>query len=345
MGAAVESHVIPCSHFEQLREAKAILSQEAQALLDLSRRLDGSFVSAVDLLRNVHGGVIVTGIGKAGLIGRKIAATLASTGTRAYFVHPTEAVHGDLGCIGTDDLLLALSNSGETEEICSLLALVQAWRLPVVAITASRHSTLGRSADVTLELGRLAEAGLHGLAPSTSTTAMLALGDALALVVSQSRGFSPQQFATLHPGGSLGRRLTSVCDIMRQGDQLRIADEAETIRAVFVEHSRPGRRTGAVMLVDSEGLLTGLFTDSDLARLLEQRRDGQLDRPIQEVMTARPLTVAPDAILEEVLQILSGRRVSELPVVDEEGRPVGLIDITDVIGLLPPEGFESRPAS
>lgn len=342
MGAAAESQVIPFAHFDQLREARAILTQEGQALIDLARRLDASFVAAVDLLQHVRGGIIVTGVGKAGLIGRKIAATLASTGTKAYFVHPTEALHGDLGCIGGDDLLLALSNSGETAEICGLLPLVRGRQAPVIAITASRLSTLGRGADVTLELGRLAEAGLHGLAPSTSTTAMLAIGDALALVASQARGFTPQQFATLHPGGSLGRRLTSVRDIMRRGDELRVACDEESIREVLVEHSRPGRRTGAVMLVDADGLLTGLFTDSDLARLLERRRDGQLDRPIREVMTERPLTISPDAILEEVLQVLGGRRVSELPVIDSAGRPVGLIDITDIIGLLPPEEFAPR---
>jgi arabinose-5-phosphate isomerase len=177
------------------------------------------------------------------------------------------------------------------------------------------------------------EAGLHGLAPTTSTAAMLAVGDALALVISQVRNFTPQQFAVFHPGGSLGRRLASVKDIMRAGDQVRIASESATIREVFVTLARPGRRTGAVMLVDADGRLSGLFTDSDLARLLEHHRDQQFDRPISEVMTNKPLTISPDAILEEVLQLLGARHVSELPVVDAAGCPVGLIDITDLIGL------------
>lgn len=334
MSAAAAS-VIPYSQFEQLREARAIITQEGQALIDVARRLDAAFCAAVDLLGHCQGGIAVTGVGKAGLIGKKIAATLSSTGARAYFLHPTEAFHGDLGCVGSDDVLLVLSNSGETEEICRLLPWIKSSGLPLVAITAQEHSALATQADVTIAYGRLAEAGLNGLPPTTSTTAMLAIGDALALVVAQTKGFTPQQFGRLHPGGSLGRRLTSVRDVMRQGDELRIAPQSATVRDVFIQQSRPGRRTGAVMLVDEAGELSGLFTDSDLARLLEHRRDGQLDRPIAEVMTARPLTIGHNAILEEALQLLGARRLSELPVIDDARRPIGLIDITDVIGLLP----------
>jgi arabinose-5-phosphate isomerase len=327
--------VIPFSQFEQLREARAIITHEGQALLDVARRLDASFCAAVDLLVHCRGSVAVTGVGKAGLIGKKIAATLSSTGTRAYFLHPTEAFHGDLGCVSHDDVLLVLSNSGETEEICRLLPWVRSAQLPMVAITSQEHSALATQADVTIAYGRLAEAGLNGLPPTTSTTAMLAIGDALALVVAQTKGFTPQQFGKLHPGGSLGRRLTSVRDVMRQGDELRIASQSASVRDVFIQQGRPGRRTGAVMLVDDAGALSGLFTDSDLARLLEHRRDEQLDRPIAEVMTVRPLTISCHAILEEALQVLGARRLSELPVIDDAQRPIGLIDITDVIGLLP----------
>ncbi len=333
MSAVPESSIVSASRVAQLREAREIISHEGQALLALARRLDTRFCDAVEMLASCRGNTLVTGIGKAGLIGRKIAATLSSTGTRAHFVHPTEALHGDLGCIGPDDIWLMLSNSGETEEICRLLPLIADQRLAVIAITASDASTLGAAADVTIQLGRMVEAGLHGLAPTTSTAAMLAVGDALALVISQVRNFTPQQFAVFHPGGSLGRRLASVKDIMRAGDQVRIASESATIREVFVTLSRPGRRTGAVMLVDADGRLSGLFTDSDLARLLEHHRDQQFDRPISEVMTNKPLTIGPDAILEEALQLLGARHVSELPVVDTAGCPVGLIDITDLIGL------------
>ncbi len=333
MSAGAERSIVPFTHFEQLREARAILAIEGDALLELSRRLDGQFCVAVDLIASGIGCVIVTGVGKAGLIAQKVAATLCSTGTRAYFVHPTEALHGDLGCVGTDDVWLVFSNSGETEELTRLIPIIRSQRQAIIAVTASDASSLGSQADATICLGRMIEAGAHGLAPSTSTTAMLAIGDALALVLSQMKQFTPQQFAAYHPGGSLGRRLASVRDVMRPLDQVRVACETDTIREVFVSHSRPGRRTGAVILVDEQGRLSGLFTDSDLARLLEQRRDDQFDRPISEVMTNRPLTIGPDAILEEALQLLSAKHVSELPVVDEDGCPFGMIDITDVIGL------------
>lgn len=333
MSAVPEDSVISAVRLGQLRQAHEILTHEGQALTSLARRLDVRFCEAIELLTECRGSVIVSGIGKAGLIGRKITATLASTGTRSHFLHPTEALHGDLGCLSGDDLWLVLSNSGETEEILKLVPLIRERQLPIVAITASDASSLGAAADVVIPLGRLVEAGLHGLPPTTSTTAMLAIGDALALVVSQQREFTPQQFAAFHPGGSLGRRLTQVKDIMRSGEQVRIAPETSTIREIFVALSRPGRRSGAVMLIDAHGKLSGLFTDSDLARLLEQRRDQQFDRPIAEVMTVRPLTVGTEAILEEVLQVLGARQVSELPVVDRDGCPVGLVDITDLIGL------------
>lgn len=327
--------VVPYAHVEQLREARHIVAHEGQTLLELSRRLDTTFCDAVDRIVSCRGCVVVTGVGKAGLIGQKVAATLSSTGTRAFFLHPTEAFHGDLGSLGGDDVLLLLSHSGESEEVCRLLPWIRSVGLPMVAITAERYSSLGRAADTVIELGRLIEAGLHGLPPTTSTTAMLAIGDALALVVAQSRGFTPQQFGKLHPGGSLGRRLTPVKDVMRRDDEMRVAVQTESVRNVLTSLQRPGRRTGAVILVDDDGRLSGLFTDSDLARLLEQRRDDQLDRPIAEVMTARPITIREDAILEEAVGLLSARRLSELPVVDEEDRPVGLLDITDLIGLIP----------
>ncbi len=328
------------SDIEPLREGREILRDEATAILKVSQRLDASFCRAADALCTCRGSVIVTGMGKAGLIGQKIAATLSSTGTRAHVLHPAEAAHGDLGCLHPDDLLLALSNSGETEELCRLVPIVRQMHIPIVAITACETSSLGSQADITICLGRLREAGPHGLAPSTSTTAMLAIGDALALVVSRQKGFTPQQFAVFHPAGSLGRRLMTVGQIMRRGGELRISSEHATIRQILVEAAIPGRRTGAVMLVDSEGSLVGLFTDSDLARLLEQHRDEQLDRPIAEVMTRHPITISPDALLSEIVQLLADRKISELPVVDDAGRPIGLIDITDVIGRLPAEAPE-----
>lgn len=337
MNSSAPRHVIPLAPHDDLREARSIIDQEAAALADLSRRLDERFVQAVDAIVRIAGQVVVTGMGKAGLIGQKIAATMSSTGNRAVFLHPSEALHGDLGRLHSDDLLLALSNSGETEEVCRLIPLVKRAGTAIIAVTATGTSTLGRNADVVLEIGRLREAGPHALAPTTSTTAMLALGDALALVAGRRRGLTPEKFALYHPGGQLGEQLRTVREVMRQGSELRTAAETSTIREAFVSLGKPGRRTGAVMLLAADGRLAGLFTDSDLARLLERRRECQLDRPIYEVMTQSPLTIAPEAMLRDAVELLSQNKVSELPVVDTDGRPVGLIDITDVLALLPAE--------
>ncbi len=280
MGSAAERSIIPYRQFELVREARAVIEEEAQALSRIAAGLDEEFCKAVDLVCGCNGCVIVTGMGKAGLIGRKISATFSSTGTRSHFLHPAEAVHGDLGCLAPDDVLVVLSNSGETEEVCRILPSIRGFGLDVIAITATRTSTVGSAASAVIELGRLREAGVHALAPSTSTTAMLAVGDALALVVGRRKGFTPQQFALFHSGGSLGNKLKRVGDVMRRGEKLRIADETQSIREVLLTQARPGRRTGAVILVNGEGRLSGLFTDSDLARLLERRADEMLDRPI-----------------------------------------------------------------
>jgi arabinose-5-phosphate isomerase len=335
MGSAAERSIIPYGQFELLREAREVMEDEATGLAKVAAALDEDFCKAVELFCNCRGSVIVTGMGKAGLIGRKVAATLASTGTRAHFLHPAEAAHGDLGCLSRDDVLLVFSNSGETEEVCRILPSIRRFGISIIAITADRTSTLGKEAAAIIELGHLREAGPHALAPSTSTTAMLAVGDALALVVGRRRGFTPQQFAIFHAGGSLGARLKNVGQLMRKGDAVRIAAESKTIREVFTDQSRPGRRTGAVMLVDATGKLSGLFTDSDLAKLLERRHDERLDRPISESMARQSMTIAPGAMLADAIEILSRNRISELPVVDDAGRPVGILDITDVVGIVP----------
>jgi arabinose-5-phosphate isomerase len=275
-------------------------------------------------------------MGKAGIVGQKIAATLASLGTRAHFLHPAEAFHGDLGRIHASDVVLMLSQSGETGEVVQLLPSLKEFEVPIVAVTASKTSSVGCAARVVLELGQLEEACSLGLAPSTSTTAMLALGDALALVLSKLRGFEAEDFARFHPGGALGRKLSRVDDIMRPLEECRTARDGQTVRQVVVTTSKPGRRTGAIMLTDADGRLTGLFTDSDLARLFERRDEAALDRPIAEVMVASPSTVRSGKRVSEAVNLLASRKFSELPVVDAEGRPVGLLDITDLIGLFPP---------
>jgi arabinose-5-phosphate isomerase len=321
------------SQFEQLRFAREILRAEGQAVLTLADRLHDDFCRAVDLVLRCQGNVIVTGMGKAGLVGQKVAATLGSTGTSSHFVHPGEAIHGDLGRIHPRDIVVALSFSGETEEIVRLLPSLCQMKIPIVAITRSNSSELGRTAQVTLELGPLKEACSLGLAPSTSTTSMLAICDALALVVSRMRGFNADDFARFHPGGSLGRKLAKVEDVMRPLPECRVAHQSGTVREVYVQLSRPGRRTGAIILVDGEGKLAGIFTDSDLARLLEGKHDMSLDDPIHEVMTQAPTTVTLGTRLPAAIEMLAIRKISELPVVDKHGKPLGMIDITDVVGI------------
>ena len=334
----------PLSPFDQLRYAREIVQLEAAAVAKLADRLDDQFCHAVDLIYGCRGNVIVTGMGKAGLIAQKIAATLASTGTHSHFLHPGDAFHGDLGRIHHEDVVLVLSQSGETDEVVRLLPSLAEFGVSIVAVTASATSSLGRAASVTLPLGPLQEACSLGLAPSTSTTAMLALGDALALVASRMRDFRAEDFARFHPGGSLGRRLSKVEDHMRALADCRIALSTSTVREVIVACSKPGRRTGAIMLTDDRGHLAGIFTDSDLARLLERRAESALDSPVSGVMTANPCTVPPDSRMSDAVEIMAERKISELPVVDAGGRPVGLVDITDVVGLLPEDSGLAQSA-
>ncbi len=321
------------SRFEQLRYAQEILRTEGRAVIDLSARLTNDFCDAVHQILICRGNILVTGMGKAGLIGQKIAATFASTGTRSHFLHPAEAVHGDLGRVHADDIVLVLSFSGETEEIVRLLPSLGTLSAASIAITGRPDSTLARAATVVLPVGPLCEAGSLGLAPSTSTTVMLALGDALALVVSRMRGFRSEDFARFHPAGSLGRKLATVAELMRPLASCRVASEGHTVRQVIVEVSRPGRRTGAIMLVDSAGRLTGLFTDSDLARILEDKQDAALDLPMTQVMTRHPVTVGPDTQLVRAVEMLAAKKISELPVVDDNAVPLGILDVTDIVGL------------
>lgn len=328
----------PLTPFEQLRQATEVLRSEAGALTSLAENLTPDICDAVELLDSADG-VVVTGMGKAGLIGQKIAATFASLGIRARTLHPAEAVHGDVGGLHPGDVILALSHSGQTEELVRLLPIFARLHLPLIAMTASANSPLARAADITIPLspggGRVPEVGPFGLAPTTSTTVMLALGDALAVLLANHRQFTPQQFAVYHPAGSLGMKLARLGDIMRTGDDVRIAKESQTVREVFSTLARPGRRSGAVMLIDDSEMLCGLFTDSDLARLLEERRETQLDRPIREVMTPDPVTATAEMTLGEAARLLGSRKLSELPVIDARHRPIGLIDITDILPLLP----------
>jgi arabinose-5-phosphate isomerase len=340
--AALSGNLSP---FEQLGYARQIILIEGRALNQLANRLDSEFCQAVKLLHQCRGNVIVSGIGKAGVIGQKITATLASTGTPSHWLHPAEAVHGDLGRIHRNDVVLILSQSGETEEIVRLLPSLRELGVPIVAITGQRTSTLGQAAIVTIELGNLQEACALGLAPTTSTTAMLAIGDALALVTSRMRRFGREDFARFHPGGSLGNKLSKIEDHMRPLQQCRVASEDQTVREVLIRVGKPGRRTGATMLVNGQGVLSGIFTDSDLARLFEQRRDNDLDKPVRSVMTPNPLRAQAGSMMIDAVAVMAERKISELPVVDAADRPMGIIDITDVVGLFPKEPLPANPAT
>lgn len=324
-------HDVSLTNPERIAAAREVMRLEAIALWKLSQQLGEEFAAAIALLEACEGSVIVTGMGKAGLIGQKIAATLASTGQPSHFLHPAEAFHGDLGRIGRSDLVLILSQSGETGEVLQLLPSLKEFGTPILAVTASTQSSVGQAAQVVLPLGQLDEACSLGLAPTTSTTAMLAIGDAIALVLSSIRGFRAEDFARFHPGGALGRKLARVEDEMRPLAQCRVAQTTQSVRQVLVACSKPGRRTGAVMLVDTTGRLIGLFTDSDLARMLESRDLAALDRPVSEVMIANPTTISVGARMSEAVHLLADRKFSELPVVDAEGKPIGLVDVTDVV--------------
>ncbi|HKB15577.1 MAG TPA: KpsF/GutQ family sugar-phosphate isomerase, partial [Planctomycetota bacterium] len=265
-----------------------MLALEVRAIQSLRDRLGPSLERAVDLILACKGTLLVTGVGKAGIVGQKLSATFASTGTPAISLHPTEALHGDLGRVRPGDLVVALSNSGETEEILRLVPALKKIGVPLVAITGNPSSSLARLADCVLDIGPVEEAGPLFLAPTASTTGMLALGDALAMVVCGERDFRAAEFAMFHPGGALGRRLMRVSEVMRKGECLPIVRAGTAVEQVLVVMTATPGRPGAAIVVDEEGKLAGFFTDGDLRRLLEQRREGLLRRPIEEVMTRSP---------------------------------------------------------
>ena len=321
------------SAFDPLAFARSVMRSEAEAVRAVADRLGPTFLRAVELLAGCRGRVAVTGVGKSADVGQKLVGTLNSTGTRAYALDATRAVHGDLGAVHPDDVALLLSHSGESEELLRLLGPLRDLAAGVVAVTGNPHSTLARSATAAVVYGPVVEACPLSLAPSSSTTVMIALGDALAFTLSERRQFTAEQFARFHPAGSLGRRLAGVEAYMRSGAELRTAAATETVRAVFARGRQPGRRTGAVMLTHPDGTLAGLFTDSDLARLFERNADAAFDRPVAEVMTCQPLTVTVGEKMGAAIDLMRAKKISELPVVDAAGRPVGLLDVTDLIGV------------
>jgi len=309
--------------------AREVLKIEAGAVAGLASRLDGQFVAAVRLILACRGRVVVTGVGKSGHVGRKIASTLASTGTPAFFVHPAEASHGDLGMITREDLVLALSYSGETDELRTILPIVKRLGAKLIALTGNVRSTLAGLADVVLD-GRVEkEACPLDLAPTASTTAALALGDALAIAALDARGFGHEDFARSHPAGALGRKLlTHVRDVMRTGDDVPRVGSRATLAEAVLEISR--KRLGMTAVVDDDGRIVGIVTDGDLRRGLERGIDIR-STPVGTAMTHGPRTIRPEALAAEAVDLMEASRITQLPVVDHEGRVVGALNIHDLL--------------
>jgi len=308
-----------------LAAARRVLRIEADALTLLSRSLGAEFEAAVDLLKDTSGRSILTGMGKSGHVARKIAATLASTGTPAIFVHPGEASHGDLGMLAPDDTVVGLSNSGETPELGDIVAYTRRFGLGLIGLTSKADSTLAQEADVALVLPTVAEACPMGLAPTTSTTLMLALGDALAVALLERRGFTADDFQVLHPGGRLGKELLRVREIMHDGDAMPLVAIGTPTSAAIVEMT--AKRFGCVGVVDAGGRLTGIFTDGDLARAIAPEL---LDQPVDRIMTREPKTIRPRSLAAEALGLMNSCKITALFAV-EDGAPVGILHMHDCL--------------
>ena len=311
---------------DDLDAAREVLRCEADGVLALAAALDARFTQATDILSGITGRLVVTGMGKSGQIARKIAATFASTGTPAIFVHPSEASHGDLGMITPEDAVLALSNSGETQELTDLVAYTRRFAIPLIAIVGREKTSLSEAADVALILPTVPEAGPIGLAPTTSTTMMLALGDALAICVLRRKGFSTDDFHLLHPGGKLGHMLTRVDELMHAGDEIPLvpSDLAMTDALIVMT----GKHFGCLGVIDEGGRLMGVVTDGDLRRHMN---DGLLGRTTGEIMTADPKAVGEHMLAAEALRLMNEQNITALFVVDEVRRPVGILHIHDCL--------------
>jgi arabinose-5-phosphate isomerase len=310
--------------------AREVIRAEAEAVAQLAGRLNGAFQRAAEMVLACPGRVVVTGMGKPGFIAQKLSATFASTGTPSLYLHPAEALHGDLGRLVPGDLVLALSNSGETDELVRLLPSLRRLGAPIIALTGGPKNSLADAADVVLEIGPVPEACPLGLAPTASTVALLAMGDALAMAVQHRRGFSPEQFASLHPGGALGRQLLRVRDVMRTGARNPTVRWDASLRDTAAVMTRTEGRPGAASVIDAQGKLVGIFTDGDLRRLVQL---GEVDftRAVSSVMGKSPRTVSPDDLAQTAAELMRTTEVDQLPVVDADRRPVGLLDVQDLL--------------
>lgn len=315
-----------------LKDAQEVLRMEAQAILELVPRIDANFINAVQLILNCKGRTVITGMGKSGLIGRKMAATLASTGTPSFFVHPAEGIHGDLGMITAHDVVIALSNSGETGEVLNILPSLRRIGASLIAMVGNPNSTLGKNADVTLNVGVSQEACPLGLAPTSSTTAALAYGDALAIVLLNKHNFTASQFAIFHPGGSLGRKLLlTVGKVMHKGDENPVVTGDTSVQEALFVITDKG--LGAVSVVDEQGVIQGLLTDGDIRRGLRKGVDF-LARPVTELMTKSPKTITEEKLAAQALHIMESnipKPITVLPVIDSERHVIGLLHMTDLV--------------
>ncbi len=314
--------------------ARRVIRAEAEAIASMTPIVSGAFAQAVEMIYHCTGSCIVSGIGKAGIIAQKISATLASTGTPSHFLHPAEAVHGDLGRLRRADIVMILSYGGETDEILRLINLVKQLQIRLISITGDRDSTLSRHSDIVLCMGQVSEVCPLGVAPSVSTACMLAVGDALALTVMKARNFSVEDYVRFHPGGSLGAKLMTVEQSMmfRPGEKLPIADMDDPVHRML-DKTRDVKRHGAVMIVGADGRLAGIITDADLRRLVSSDGPAALDRKAGDVMTADCKRIRVDALASEATAIFHKYRIDELPVVDADDRPVGLIDVQDIVTI------------
>ncbi len=310
----------------EVEYGRDVIAQEARVLTELSQRLGPRFAKAVELVIGCEGRVVVTGMGKAGIIGQKISATLASIGTPSFWLHPADARHGDMGRLQEGDVVLVLSNSGETEEITALLPFLKRVGASLIAITSNSDSTLAHYSEVVLELGQIEEACPLRLAPSSSTTAMLALGDALALTVLKKKGLEAKDFAERHPGGSMPK-LLKAAEVMRTGERLPVVDSTATVAEAVQATTQA--RGGACAVVDEEGKLVGVFTDGDFRRIYVSD-DHPGPKPIASVMTRDPHRIQADHLATEAVRMHKEFQINQIPVVDDDGRPVGIIDIQDL---------------
>ena len=314
--------------------ARGVILAEADAISQMVNVVDDSFVAALEIICSAPGSVIVTGMGKAGIIGQKISATLASTGTPSHFLHPAEAVHGDLGRVTSNDVIVALSHSGESEEILRLIDPIKQQQVKLIAITSNTQSTLGKHSDVTISMGKLTEICPLGIAPSVSTTCMLAIGDAIALTVMKARNFSVEDFARFHQAGALGAKLITVGQSMmfKPGEKLPVVKVGQTI-GQMCDDLKDLTRRGAVMIADSKGKLAGIITDADLRREMSEKGSAVFECKTEDVMTPDCKRVTENTLAAEAMAIFHEYRIDELPVVDDDDRPVGMIDVQDIVAI------------